>query len=65
MSRLIPAKTHSSGGVLVYKLVISSGGFLVYEVVTPGRITIYSVEGVCWQFLRMVTLPEFFTLKNI
>jgi hypothetical protein len=27
----------------------SSGGFLVYELVIPGRITISPVEGECWQ----------------
>jgi hypothetical protein len=27
----------------------SSSGFLVYELVIPGRITIYPVEGECWQ----------------
>jgi hypothetical protein len=27
----------------------SSGGFLVYELVIHGRITIYPVEGECWQ----------------
>jgi hypothetical protein len=27
----------------------SSGGLLVSELVIPGRITIYPVEGECWQ----------------
>jgi hypothetical protein len=27
----------------------SSGGFLVNKLVIPGRITIYSMEGECWQ----------------
>jgi hypothetical protein len=27
----------------------SSGAFLIYELVIPARITIYPVEGECWQ----------------
>jgi hypothetical protein len=27
----------------------NSGGFLIYELVIPGRITIYPMEGECWQ----------------
>jgi hypothetical protein len=27
----------------------SYGGFHVYELVIPGRITIYLVDGECWQ----------------
>jgi hypothetical protein len=35
-------------GVLAVRGWNSSGGFLVYELVIPGRITIYPVEGECW-----------------
>jgi hypothetical protein len=33
-----------------------SGRFLVYELVIPGRITIYPVEGECWQLADEIPL---------
>jgi hypothetical protein len=37
----------------------SYGGFHVYELVIPGGITIYPVEGECWQ-----SVEEIFTVDS-
>jgi hypothetical protein len=42
----------------------SSSGFLVFELVIPGRITIYPVEGECWQSADEIKHEIVIKMKN-